>query len=150
MSLYHLLYHSRALVPFDPPGLRALLEQARGFNREHHISGLLLHTPDGRFLQILEGEEAMVRALYYDHIVADLRHHRCQVLGAGPCPERSFADWNMGFRVANAAELRVLLAGTPAAGPGASAAMPPHLHPGLLKLLLDFVSHHALEPEHYL
>lgn len=146
MSLYHLLYHSQALVPFDTPALRALLEQARVFNRENHISGLLLHTPDGRFLQIMEGEEAAVRALYYDHIVADLRHHRCRVLGAGPCPERSFADWNMGFRVANAAELRVLLAGTP---PSDALAPPPRLRPQLLELLLNFVEHHELEPEDY-
>ncbi len=148
MNLYHLLYHSQALAPFDPPELRALLEQARAFNRENQLTGLLLHTPDGRFLQILEGEKEVVRALYYGHIVTDPRHHRCQVLGAGASAERSFADWSMGFRVANAAELRVLLASAPPAGPKSSAAPPP-LPPGLLKLLLDFVTQHKVEPQGY-
>lgn len=148
MGLYHLLYHSQARQPFDPPALTALLHQARAFNREHHLSGLLLHTPDGRFFQILEGEEAVVRALYYDHIVPDPRHHSCRLVGAGACAERSFADWNMGFRVANAAELHALLAaGTPHAL--VLFAPQPRVRPELLKRLLDFVAHHELESDNY-
>ena len=148
MSLYHLIYHSQALMFFDPPALRVLLDQSRAFNRENHLTGLLLHTSDGRFMQILEGEKEVVRELYYGHIVTDLRHHLCQVLGAGASTERSFADWSMGFRVASAAELRVLLADAPSAGSGESAA-PPQLRPGLLNLLLDFVAQHEVEPEGY-
>lgn len=148
MSLYHLLYHSQALVPFDPPALRALLEQARVFNRENRISGLLLHTPNGQFLQILEGEEDVVRQLYYEHIVADPRHHRCRVLGAGASTERSFADWGMGSRLASAAELELLLVGAPPAGSGALAG-PPRLPPEMLKLLLNFIKQHESEPGGY-
>ncbi len=148
MSLYHLIYRSQALAPFDPPELRALLEQSRAFNRENQLTGLLLYTPDRRFLQILEGGKDVVQTLYYGHIVTDLRHHRCQVLGAGVSAERSFADWSMGFRVASAAELQELLAGAPPAGPGA-AATPPELGSGLLKLLLNFVTRHETEPERY-
>ncbi|MDJ0366726.1 BLUF domain-containing protein [Hymenobacter sp. H14-R3] len=148
MGLYHLLYHSQALQPFDTPALTALLQQARAFNREHHLSGLLLHTPDDRFFQILEGEEATVRTLYYDHIVADPRHHHCRLVGAGACAERSFADWNMGFRVANAQELHALLA---AATPHSLVlfAPQPRVRPELLNLLLDFVAHHELESISY-
>jgi hypothetical protein len=148
MALYHLLYQSQARVPFDTAALTALLHQARAFNRTHHLSGLLLHTPDNRFLQILEGEEAVVRALYYDHIAADPRHHRCCLLGAGACAERSFADWNMGFRIANAEELHALLAaGTPAEL--VLFAPQPRVRPELLKLLLDFVAHHESESIDY-
>ena len=144
MDFYHLIYQSRAWEPFDAPALTALLLQARVFNRQHHLSGLLLHTPDGRFLQILEGDEAAVRALYYDRIVHDPRHRRCRVLGEGPCAERSFADWNMGFRVANARELRALLAaGLPAAP--ALFGMRPRLRSELLQLLLDFVARNETE-----
>ena len=110
MSLYHLFYQSQTLLPLGTPELLALLHQARAYNREHHLSGLLLHTPDGRFFQILEGEETVVRRLYYDHIVADPRPYHCRVIGAGACEQRSFADWNMGFRVANAQDLHTLLA----------------------------------------
>ncbi|MDJ0366508.1 BLUF domain-containing protein [Hymenobacter sp. H14-R3] len=149
MGLYHLLYQSQARAPFDTPALTALLHQARAFNRTHHLSGLLLHTPDGRFLQILEGEEAVVRALYYDHIVPDPRHHRCRVLGAGACARRNFADWNMGFRIATAEELHALLG---AATPYAQVlfAPLPRVRPELTQLLLDFVANQAPESGSYL
>ena len=149
MGLYHLLYQSQALTPFDTPVLTALLYQSRAFNRAHYLSGLLLHTPDGRFLQILEGEEAVVNALYYDHIAVDPRHHSCRVLGAGACAERSFADWNMGFRIANATELRALLAAVPASELVLFAPQP-RVRPELLQVLLNFVANHEFEPNGYL
>ncbi|OWP63020.1 hypothetical protein CDA63_10805 [Hymenobacter amundsenii] len=89
-------------------------------------------------MQLLEGEKEVVQALYYGQIVTNMRHHCCQVLSAGASTAHSFANWSMGFRVTSAAELQVLLASTPA-GAGAPAA-PPQLYPGLLKLLLDFVT----------
>jgi hypothetical protein len=149
MSLYHLFYHSQALRPFDTAALTALLLQSRVFNREHYLTGLLLHTPDGRFLQIIEGEENTVRTLYYDHIVADPRHHRCRLLGAGACAERSFADWHMGFRVANATELHALL-GAAAPAQHVLFAPQPRMRPELLQVLLNFVANHEFEPEGYL
>jgi hypothetical protein len=149
MSLYHLFYHSQALRPFDTAALTTLLLQARVFNREHHLTGLLLHTPDGRFLQIIEGEETAVRTLYYDHIVSDPRHHRCRLLGAGACAERSFADWRMGFRVANATELRALL-NAAALAELVLFAPQPHMRPKLLQVLLNFVTNHEFEPDGYL
>ena len=54
MGLYHLIYASQARVPFATPELTALLHQSRAYNRQVHITGLLLHSPDGRFLQIME------------------------------------------------------------------------------------------------
>ena len=139
MGLYHLIYQSQALVPFTDPELTALLHQSRVHNRQVHVTGLLLHTPDGRFLQILEGEDADVRQLYYQHILSDPRHHQCQVLGEGNCAERSFADWSMGFRVAREEELHALL-------PHGSLNAPtrhgpkPTIRPELLELLLEFVA----------
>jgi hypothetical protein len=149
MGLYHLIYHSQAHQPLDTPALTALLHQSRTYNIEHQLTGLLLHAPDGRFLQILEGEEAAVRALYYDHIVADPRHRRCRLLGAGACAERSFADWHMGFRVASAPELLALLAAGP---PSKLVLFAPHprLRPELLALLLGFVANHEVEVAGYL
>jgi hypothetical protein len=149
MGLYHLLYHSQAQQPLDTLALTALLHQSRAFNGAHHLTGLLLHTPEGRFFQILEGEEAVVRALYYDHIVTDPRHHRCRLLGAGACVERSFADWHMGFRVASASELHALLSTTPAPAHVLFAPQP-RVRPELLALLLDFVADHELVPAGYL
>ena len=139
MSLYHLVYQSQALVPFPDAALSALLHQSRAHNRQVHVTGLLLHSPDGRFLQILEGEDADVRQLYYQLILSDPRHHQCRVLGEGNCAERSFADWSMGFRVAQEAELHALLANGALNAPTRHGPKPT-IRPELLVLLLGFVA----------
>ena len=142
MSLYHLVYESQAIVPFEPAELMALLKKSRAYNQQAHITGLLLHSPEGRFFQILEGEAAEVRKLYYQRILADTRHYQCRVLGEGNCAERSFADWSMGLRVAQASDLDDLLqtgslnAPTPL-GPR------PTIRSELLELLLNFVETEA-------
>ena len=142
MGLYHLIYQSQALVPFSDPELTALLHQCRAHNRQVHVTGLLLHAPDGRFLQILEGEEAAVRQLYYESILSDPRHYQCQVLGEGNCAERSFADWSMGFRVAQAEELQALLQHGALNAP-TRLGPKPTIRPELLELLLNFVEAEA-------
>ncbi len=113
MSLYHLIYQSQSLVPFEESELAALLDQARANNKRHGITGMLLYTSDGRFLQVLEGTRDAVRQLYYQHIAADPRHYNCRVYDEGPCPHRCFAGWNLGFREAQAYELRTLLGCVP-------------------------------------
>ena len=142
MSLYHLVYESQASVPFADAELTALLHQSRAHNRQVHITGLLLHAPDGRFLQILEGEDADVRQLYYQHISSDPRHHQCRVLGEGSCAERSFADWNMGFRVAQAADLHALLQTSSLNAPTRHGPKPT-IRPELLEQLLNFIEMEA-------
>lgn len=145
MGLYQLIYQSQALIPFETPELTVLLNQSRTYNQIHHITGLLLYTPDGRFLQILEGDEGVVRDLYYNRIVADVRHFNCRVLSDGPCMNRSFADWTMGFRVATALDLRKLLSPVPAEG--TALLIPrPHTRPEMLQLLLEFVANSESVP----
>ena len=142
MSLYHLVYESQALVPFEPAELTALLHQSRAQNRQVHVTGLLLHAPDGRFFQILEGEDADVRQLYYQHILSDPRHHQCRVLGEGSCAERSFADWNMGCRVAQAEDLHALLQNGSLNVPTRHGPKPTS-RPELLEQLLNFIGMEA-------
>ena len=139
MGLYHLIYQSRAVAPFTDAALAALLLWSRTYNRQVHVTGLLLHSPDGRFLQILEGEDADVRQLYYEHILSDPRHHHCRVLGEGSCAERSFADWSMGCRVAEKEELHALLANGALNAPTRHGPKPT-IRPELLELLLEFVA----------
>ena len=70
MELYQLIYQSQSLVPFEPIELTTLLNRSRMYNRYHDITGILLYTPDGRFLQVLEGPRQEVRNLYFNTIVA--------------------------------------------------------------------------------
>ncbi len=145
MALYQLIYQSQSLVPFETPELTALLNQARAYNLAHDVTGLLLYTPDGRFLQVLEGEERVVRDLYYNRIAFDPRHYNCRLLSDGSSLYRSFANWTMGFRMATALDLRKLLSDVPPDIPGLLVPRP-HTRPELLKLLLEFVANSEIQP----
>ena len=103
---------------------------------------MLLHTPEGRFLQVLEGPRAAVRHLYYHRILSDQRHHHCHVLGEGPWPERSFATWKMGFRHAQPGDLRTLLG----EATGNSLGLMPRPYPRqqLRGLMLNFMTQNSI------
>ena len=139
MKLYQLIYQSQSLVPFEPLELTALLHHARTYNQAHDITGILLYTPDGRFLQVLEGPQEAVRWLYYHAIVTDPRHYNCQVLSEGASPRRSFLEWSMAFRAAQAHDLRRLLAPVLPENPALFIPRPRN-RPELLALLLEFVA----------
>jgi len=94
-SVYQVLYQSSAVSAMTEPELRAMLLQARRYNEEHHLTGILLYS-DGRFVQLLEGEEQAVRQLYAK-IQRDPRHAQVVTVSEGPGPGRRFADWSMGF-----------------------------------------------------
>jgi Sensors of blue-light using FAD len=145
MSLYQLIYQSQSLVPFETPELTELLTHSRTNNLRDDITSLLLYTPDGRFLQVLEGTPEAVRRLYYRRIAVDPRHFSCRVLSEGYCQHRAFADWRMGFRVAQPQHLRTLL-GYVAPDSPALLVPRPHTHPELLALLHDFVAQCGVEP----
>ncbi|HEX8327533.1 MAG TPA: BLUF domain-containing protein [Hymenobacter sp.] len=145
MDLYQLVYQSLSLVPFEEPELLALLQWSRAYNRRHHITGLLLYTPDGRFLQVLEGSREAVRNLYYHRIVRDTRHYNQQVFSEGLCEQRTFRTWSMGFRVAQAQDLRTFLGYVPPDVPGLLVPRP-HTRPELMALLRDFLTQCETEP----
>ncbi|OGX90692.1 BLUF domain-containing protein [Hymenobacter coccineus] len=109
MNLYYLMYQSQAERPFTTAQLAAALQRWRPANEAVRISGMLLCTDDGRFLQVIEGGEAAVRHLYYDKIACDPRHGHCEILGEGPINRRSFPDWGMGFRPANDVDLQQIV-----------------------------------------
>jgi hypothetical protein len=100
-SYTEIIYASASIQPFSPKELTDLLAKARAKNRLLAISGLLLYHR-GSFLQVLEGEDAAVSALY-DRIARDPRHHRCIVVKRSTVVRRSFSDWSMGFVEVSAA-----------------------------------------------
>ncbi|MBU6122639.1 BLUF domain-containing protein [Hymenobacter siberiensis] len=140
MRTYHLIYQSQAMVPFNAPELRALHRQAQAYNGTHGITGVLLHTADGRFLQLLEGTEAAVRHLYYNHIVRDPRHRDCHILAEGPCLKPSFASWAMVLRFVRPNEVRDLLAHVPADGNQARCVPRARTGPELAAALRGFIA----------
>lgn len=94
--MHHIIYLSQATVPFEEVHLEQLLAQARAFNAQHDVTGILLYGNE-QFMQLLEGEEATVRALY-THISQDPRHHDVTTYDDKPVARRSFADWRMAFQ----------------------------------------------------
>jgi hypothetical protein len=105
-SYTEIIYASASRQPFSAALLTDLLTKARATNRSLDVSGLLLYHQRS-FLQVLEGEDSVVNALY-TRITNDPRHHRCMVVKRTTVVQRSFADWSMGFVEVSAAMARGL------------------------------------------
>ncbi|HST66198.1 MAG TPA: BLUF domain-containing protein [Mycobacteriales bacterium] len=89
------MYRSRSRIP-EPDRkveLGSLFSTARRNNKKAGLTGALLLTGDW-FVQVLEGDEPTVRALY-ETIAADPRHDSVTLLDSGDVPERVFARWSM-------------------------------------------------------
>jgi hypothetical protein len=131
--LYRMSYCSLSQQPVTHALVRELLMVSRFNNRRDHISGMLL--ADGsRFMQVLEGPEAAVRAMYHD-IQADPRH-RCvvELMREKQATERWYPNWSMGYAELSAHELSHVitaaiarLAGAPTAAWARSAVLLPSL-----------------------
>ncbi len=93
--LYELIYGSVETRYLSAMQLSDLLTLARARNQGLDVSGVLLHQK-GVFIQVLEGNESVVGALY-DRISRDPRHKNVAVFRRGPIQSRQFAAWSMGF-----------------------------------------------------
>jgi Sensors of blue-light using FAD len=94
-DLLCLVYVSKAARSMEQADLLSLLRQARASNQRDAITGLLLYRR-GRFMQMLEGPNQKVRALY-NRIGMDARHVQPTTLIKFKPEGRLFADWAMGF-----------------------------------------------------
>ncbi|RZK36439.1 MAG: BLUF domain-containing protein [Hymenobacter sp.] len=93
--VHQIIYSSRAKDNMTLTTLTVLLMQARALNERKHITGALVYG-DGQFMQIMEGEEDMIRDLY-ERVVRDPRHHDVRKLVDRSVAKRSFAQWSMAF-----------------------------------------------------
>ncbi|GAA3929180.1 BLUF domain-containing protein [Hymenobacter algoricola] len=100
--MHHIVYQSCAVGHPSLAELRQLLRQARANNDQLGITGLLLYGNDS-FLQVLEGEAAVVQNLYA-RIRADYRHAQVVTLADGGIADRIFPNWSMGFQGLSAAD----------------------------------------------
>lgn len=94
--MYHLAYFSTSAQHFSEEDLNVLLATSQKNNKSIGITGVLLFI-EGCFLQVLEGNEQSVKALY-NKIKKDNRHYDLLTIFEGKKEERNFSKWSMGFR----------------------------------------------------
>ena len=108
-GVWQLLYRSVQAYEMETADLMKLLFDARSFNRENGITGLLLYH-DGRFMQLLEGEQHEVHRLYRK-IAEDSRHRDVVVEIDAHADRRLFPEWQMGYAEAPEIDGHSALAG---------------------------------------
>jgi len=99
-------YVSVAAAPLSDDEIGALLTQARANNERDGITGALLYHRE-RFVQIVEGPEAVVRDRFAA-IATDPRHRSLQVMRERRILERQFPQWTMGFRESSDSSVKQL------------------------------------------
>lgn len=95
MQLFQLTYQSTAETFITEDDLEAILNSANTINEQHQITGCLVYH-EGKFIQILEGDEEAVRKIY-SKIIQDNRHHTINLLWECEAENRYFQDWNMAY-----------------------------------------------------
>lgn len=94
-QIWQLLYRSVQAYEMETADMVKLLFDARAFNRENGITGLLLHHR-GRFMQLIEGDQYEVQRLYR-RIAEDSRHRDVVLEVNAPSEGRLFPQWQMGY-----------------------------------------------------
>jgi len=82
--------------------LQALLTQARAWNTDHNLTGVLLYS-NGEIMQVLEGTEEEVDYIF-NRIAQDPRHRNVTKLADGEIQQRNFSQWSMGFKAVEPAD----------------------------------------------
>ena len=95
--MFELLYTSLSPTGLTDAELVELLESARLKNKELGITGMLIYY-NREIMQILEGEEDVVKALFKT-ISEDVRHTSANVFYQGDIDERAFSGWSMALKV---------------------------------------------------
>lgn len=113
--IFYLIYISKTANLMRQKELEKLLYYSRERNKRRDITGLLLYVEgnfmdnddrnltrklSGRFIQIIEGNETEVRALY-NSIQHDSRHTHIILLKEAEIATRNFGEWSMGFCAAH-------------------------------------------------
>lgn len=103
----NIVYLSTAVKLLADDVLIEILKVAHKNNTERNVTGVLLYS-EGTFIQVLEGEDADVDAIYA-RISIDLRHKHIIKLIDEPITGRSFGEWAMGFTTVNTDKVSDLL-----------------------------------------
>lgn len=93
--MIQLAYTSLASKALSKSQLLLLLQQARVFNAEKNITGVLLYK-DLSFFQVIEGDDTTILNLMRS-ISNDKRHFNITTLYTRPIESRNFNLWSMGY-----------------------------------------------------
>ena len=104
--MYYLIYVSYATEPFSQTQLEELLQNCIKNNAKQQITGMLLYV-NGKFIQVLEGEQEVVESVY-KKIQQDKRHHKVRVIVEGKIARRNFPNWSMSFKLLGTNDLKHL------------------------------------------
>lgn len=107
--IFQLLYLSSARPELTEEALLQILSDSQQRNAAKDITGLLLHS-DGNIIQVIEGDEPKVEALF-TKIQNDSRHHQVMVLSRKFVEQRDFPEFKMGFKRATSQRLAEELPG---------------------------------------
>ena len=131
VSMVHLIYASTAVHSLNANQLFLLIEDARAKNQRLGVTGILVYM-SGRFLQVLEGEAAVIEELYAT-IELDQRHREVTRIIFESISKREFRDWSMSLIDLSGDKLRqfVLMA-----NPTSGTLSLSHLRNGRVKKLL--------------
>lgn len=92
-SIYRLAYVSEATELFGPDDLSDIEQKSMSRNVELDITGILV-MDEGKILQILEGEKALVIDLY-ERIAKDPRHELVKQVAGSDQDQRLLTSWNL-------------------------------------------------------
>ena len=106
MNLRTIVYASSAAPNLTVGDLERILSDARRFNTEQQVSGVLLHHDDS-FMQCFEGPSQAVAAVY-DRIRRSRQHTGIVEMLDEPISQRSFEGFDMGSARATASDLLAL------------------------------------------
>jgi hypothetical protein len=98
--MLQIVYISTAKINLSRAEVEVMLTRARARNLQNDVTGLIFFNGQ-RFLQALEGEEAVVRRTYA-RIAANPNHFAMVLLSERQIDRREFGPWAMtGYIVAN-------------------------------------------------
>ena len=99
-NLHSLVYSSLATPGFNSEEIESLLLNARCYNEQQDITGLLLFH-EGAFLQVLEGDRRTISHLFEKKLMRDPRHSAVTLFHDEQINRRQFQYWHLAYNDLN-------------------------------------------------
>lgn len=97
-------YVSSAVYRFSEATLLDLVDQCQRNNERLGVTGILVYS-DGNFMQVIEGADLVIHALY-ERIRCDSRHRGVYTVRQQGIEAREFRGWSMAYNILPPAALR--------------------------------------------